>query len=67
MSPLMAVHAACFIASGIGKSGKPCARFTALCIEAMRVISRITDSVKVPVRLAASTVFILGSCSMLRE
>src|ERR1043166_719609 len=50
----MAAHAASFIGSGIGKSGKPCARFTASCMLAIRVISRITDSVKVDVRLAAS-------------
>src|SRR3954449_10994680 len=55
MSPRMAVHAASFMASGIGKSGNPCARFTALCIVAMRVISRMTDSVNVTVRLAACT------------
>src|SRR6476469_6551199 len=55
MSPLIAVHAAAFIASGIGKSGNPCARFTALCMAAIRVISRITDSVNVAVRRAAST------------
>ena len=30
---------------GAGKSGNPCARFTALCWNASRVISRITDSV----------------------
>src|SRR6185503_8589777 len=28
------------------KSGKPCERFTAPCLSASRVISRITDSVK---------------------
>src|SRR5262249_8227757 len=55
MSPLIAVHAAAFIASGIAKSGNPCARFTALCMAAIRVISRITDSVNVEVRRAAST------------
>src|SRR4051812_16353121 len=53
MSALIAVHAASFIGSGIGKSGKPCARFTASCRLAMRVISRITDSVNVAVLLAA--------------
>src|SRR6476660_7528659 len=56
MSALIAVHAAAFMTSGIGKSGKPCARFTALGMEAMRVISRMTDSVNVAVRRAASTV-----------
>src|SRR4029079_4400367 len=56
MSALIAVHAASFMTSGIGKSGKPCARFTALCMDAMRVISRMTDSVNVAVRRAASTV-----------
>src|SRR6476646_726354 len=55
MSPLIAAHAASFMGSGIGKSGKPCARFTAWCMLAMRVISRMTDSVNVAVRLAAST------------
>src|SRR5690349_18383676 len=53
MSALMAVHAASFMGSGIGKSGNPCARFTASWSCAMRVISRITDSVNVAVRLAA--------------
>src|SRR6476661_2745800 len=53
MSALMAVHAASFIGSGMGKSGKPCARFTASCRFAMRVISRITDSVNVEVLFAA--------------
>src|SRR4051812_39218211 len=54
MLPWIAAQAASFIGSGIGKSGNPCARFTASCRFAMRVISRITDSVKVTVRLAAS-------------
>src|SRR5438045_8796769 len=54
MSPLIAAHAASFIGSGIGTSGKPCARLIASCWFAIRVISRITDSVNVDVRLAAS-------------
>src|SRR6185436_2850243 len=54
MSPLIAAHAASFIGSGIGKSGNPCARLIASCWLAIRVISRMTDSVNVAVRLAAS-------------
>ena len=54
MSPLIAAHAASFMGSGIGKSGNPCARLMASCWFAIRVISRITDSVNVDVRLAAS-------------
>src|SRR5258705_5527123 len=54
MLPWLAAHAASFIGSGIGKSGSPCARFTASCWFAMRVISRMTDSVNVDVRRAAS-------------
>src|SRR5690349_20502753 len=54
MLPWIAAHAASFIGSGIGKSGKPCARLTASCWLAMRVISRMTDSVNVEVRRAAS-------------
>ena len=54
MSPLIAAHAASFIGSGIGKSGNPCARLIASCWLAIRVISRITDSVNVAVLLAAS-------------
>src|SRR5262245_14687000 len=61
MSPLIAAHAASFIGSGIGKSGKPWARLIASCWLAMRVISRMTDSVKVAVRLAAS-IGDLGEC-----
>src|SRR6476660_8776861 len=52
--PWIAAHAASFIGSGIGKSGNPCARFTASCWLAMRVISRMTDSVNEWVRRAAS-------------
>ncbi len=55
MSPWIAAHAASFIASGIGKSGKPCARFIAPCSFATRVISRITLSVNVCVRRAVLT------------
>src|SRR5262245_12088187 len=61
MSPLIAAHAASFIGSGIGKSGKPWARLIASCWLAIRVISRITDSVNVDVRLAAS-IGHLGEC-----
>src|SRR5688572_28656015 len=61
MSPLIAAHAASFIGSGIGKSGKPWARLIASCWLAIRVISRITDSVNVEVRLAAS-IGHLGEC-----
>jgi hypothetical protein len=49
-SPWIAAHAASFIGSGIGKSGKPWARLIAPCWLATRVISRMTDSVKVLVR-----------------
>src|SRR5580692_11636312 len=45
-SAATACWAACLISAGAGKSGKPCARFTALCSMAWRVISRMTDSVK---------------------
>src|SRR6266853_4704291 len=45
MSSLMAWRAASLTESGAGKSGKPCERFTALCFNARRVISRMTDSV----------------------
>src|SRR5229473_321248 len=47
----MACCAACLMASGALKSGKPCARLTALYSIARRVISRITDSVNWEVRL----------------
>src|SRR5208337_2052823 len=40
--------AACLISAGAGKSGNPCARLTAPCSIACRVISRMTDSVKCP-------------------
>src|SRR5215210_7620323 len=53
----MAAHAASFIGSGIGKSGKPCARLIAPYWFATRVISRITDSVKVLARLAVAARF----------
>jgi hypothetical protein len=49
-SAAMASAAARFSASGAGKSGKPYARLTALCLRATRVISRMTDSVKSAVR-----------------
>jgi hypothetical protein len=42
------------MASGAAKSGNPWARLTALCFMARRVISRITDSVNVSVRLDSS-------------
>jgi hypothetical protein len=51
-SPWMAAHAASFITSGMGKSGKPCARLIAPYCWATRVISRMTDSVKLAVRAA---------------
>src|SRR6266513_5074210 len=54
MSPWIAAHAASFIGSGIGKSGKPCARLIAPYWFEMRVISRITDSVNVLARFAAA-------------
>src|SRR5579863_5037862 len=47
-SAATAFCAACLISAGAEKSGNPCARFTALCNMAWRVISRITDSVKRP-------------------
>src|SRR6185369_900555 len=46
----MASLAAALISSGALKSGNPCARLTALCSMASRLISRITDSVKFAVR-----------------
>src|SRR6476661_9438314 len=52
MSPWIAAHAASFIGAGIGKSGNPCARLIASYCCATRVISRMTASVKVEVRLA---------------
>jgi hypothetical protein len=39
-------HRRRLISAGAGKSGKPCERFTAPCLMASRVISRMTDSVK---------------------
>src|SRR5687767_8915888 len=54
MSPRIAAHAASFIGSGIGKSGKPCARLIAPYWFETRVISRITDSVKVLALLAVA-------------
>src|SRR5579862_1724667 len=47
-SAATACCAACLISGGAEKSGNPCARFTAPCSIACRVISRITDSVKCP-------------------
>src|SRR5580698_4830226 len=47
MSAEMASCAARLISAGAGKSGKPCDRLTALLAMAKRVISRMTDSVKV--------------------
>src|SRR5579875_3984896 len=44
-SAAIAAAAACFTASGAGKSGQPCARLIAWCSTATRVISRLTDSV----------------------
>ena len=44
MSARIARQAASLISSGHGKSGNPCARFTAPCASACRVISRMTDS-----------------------
>ena len=44
-SASIASTAACLTSAGAGKSGKPCARLTASCSIARRVISRITDSV----------------------
>src|SRR5882724_12011137 len=46
----MASLAAALMFSGALKSGNPCARFTALCSIASRLISRMTDSVKLEVR-----------------
>src|SRR4051812_41229712 len=46
-SASIAALAASFSSVGHGKSGKPCARFTAPRSRASRVISRMTDSVKV--------------------
>src|SRR5438477_2865870 len=45
MSSEIACRAASLISKGAAKSGNPCDRFTALCFNASRVISRITDSV----------------------
>ena len=47
-SPSMAAMAAAFSSAGQAKSGKPWARFTAPWRSAIRVMSRITDSVKRP-------------------
>src|ERR1700761_368792 len=47
MSAEMASWAARLISGDAGKSGKPCERLMALLAMARRVISRITDSVKV--------------------
>src|SRR5207245_7694251 len=44
-SARIAATAASLTSAGAGKSGKPCARFTASCSSARRVISRMTDSV----------------------
>src|SRR5579862_6932059 len=44
----MAARAASLTSTGAGKSGKPCARLTALWCMARRVISRMTDSVNWP-------------------
>ena len=52
MSPLIAAIAASFIAAGMGKSGMPCERLTAPYCWATRVISRMTDSENVWVRMA---------------
>src|SRR5437762_8432316 len=46
MSASIARLAASLISSGAAKSGKPCARLIALCLIASRVMSRMTDSVK---------------------
>src|SRR5438046_8360772 len=47
----MACCAACLITSGALKSGNPCARLIAFASMASRVISRMTDSVNLEVRL----------------
>src|SRR4051794_9521832 len=52
----MAMHAASFRGCGMGKSGIPWARLSAPCSLAMRVISRITDSVNVLVRRAVGMI-----------
>src|SRR5215831_12383619 len=44
MSRSIAAAAAALMSGGAGKSGNPCARLTALCRRARRVISRMTDS-----------------------
>ena len=51
-SSCMARQAASLSSPGAGKSGKPCARLIAPCRLATRVMSRMTDSVKVWVRTA---------------
>src|SRR5262245_5812876 len=45
-SALMASQAARLMSSGAGKSGKPCERLTAPWASAWRLMSRMTDSVK---------------------
>src|SRR5690242_6692968 len=50
MSCAIASRAASLISAGALKSGNPCARFSALCAIASRLISRMTDSVKCAVR-----------------
>src|SRR5689334_5381728 len=64
MSSAMACRAASLRICGAGRSGKPCARFTALCFSASRVISRITLSVMPRVR-SARKVFLVACTSLI--
>src|SRR5437899_9603028 len=60
-SARMARQAASLISAGAGKSGIPCARFTAPWSWARRVISRITDSVKLRA-LFETICLVMGNC-----
>src|SRR6185437_15447655 len=53
ISSAMASRAAILTSAGAAKSGKPWARFTALCSKARRVISRMTDSLNSDMRVLA--------------
>jgi hypothetical protein len=46
----MAFTAASLISEGAGKSGNPWAKFTPRCLRQTRVMSRMTDSVKLRAR-----------------
>src|SRR3990170_1144529 len=56
ISASIARQAASLSSDGAAKSGKPCARLTASCAMAKRVISRMTDSVKEAARREISLI-----------